>query len=150
LCGTGHRPADVDVPGGPGLSARGGFPLAAGPSRDRSGRAEPEERHEVGDRLGDGHAPGGDPPVVAFEPGEAGSEMVAAPASEGLLMRRSTAGSRSGPSTTSAWLASRSRGESPPGAVLLHAPSTAFQAPGGGENQLVQTARHLEALEVPI
>jgi glycosyltransferase involved in cell wall biosynthesis len=33
---------------------------------------------------------------------------------------------------------------------LLHTPSTAFQAPGGGENQLVQTARHLEALEVPV
>ena len=42
------------------------------------------------------------------------------------------------------WLASRSRGECPPGAVLLHAPSFAFQAPGGGENQLVQTGRHLE------
>jgi glycosyltransferase involved in cell wall biosynthesis len=34
--------------------------------------------------------------------------------------------------------------------VLLHAPSTAFQAPGGGENQLVQTARHLEVLDVPV
>jgi glycosyltransferase involved in cell wall biosynthesis len=29
---------------------------------------------------------------------------------------------------------------------LIHAPSSAFQAPGGGENQLVQTAKHLEAL----
>ena len=29
---------------------------------------------------------------------------------------------------------------------MLHAPSFAFQAPGGGENQLVQTGRHLEAL----
>jgi glycosyltransferase involved in cell wall biosynthesis len=32
------------------------------------------------------------------------------------------------------------------GSVLIHAPSFAFQAPGGGENQLVQTGRHLEAL----
>jgi glycosyltransferase involved in cell wall biosynthesis len=29
--------------------------------------------------------------------------------------------------------------------VFLHAPAAAFQAPGGGENQLVQTGRHLEA-----
>jgi glycosyltransferase involved in cell wall biosynthesis len=34
--------------------------------------------------------------------------------------------------------------------VLLHAPSFAFQTPGGGENQLVQTGRHLEALGVPV
>jgi glycosyltransferase involved in cell wall biosynthesis len=33
-----------------------------------------------------------------------------------------------------------------PGSVLFHAPSSVFQAPGGGENQLVQTGRHLEAL----
>jgi len=32
-----------------------------------------------------------------------------------------------------------------PGSVLFHAPSAVFQAPGGGENQLVQTGRHLEA-----
>jgi glycosyltransferase involved in cell wall biosynthesis len=32
----------------------------------------------------------------------------------------------------------------------LHAPGIAFQSPGGGENQLVQTARHLEGLEVPV
>ena len=30
------------------------------------------------------------------------------------------------------------------GSVLFHAPSHVFQAPGGGENQLVQTGRHLE------
>jgi len=34
--------------------------------------------------------------------------------------------------------------------VLLHAPSFAFQAPGGGENQLIQTARHLEAMGLPV
>jgi glycosyltransferase involved in cell wall biosynthesis len=65
-------------------------------------------------------------------------------------MRRRIPSPRSWPSSTPAWLALRSQGESPPGAVLLHAPSTAFQAPGGGENQLVQTARHLEAREVPV
>ena len=32
--------------------------------------------------------------------------------------------------------------------MLLHAPSFAFQAPGGGENQLIQTGRHLEELGV--
>ncbi len=34
--------------------------------------------------------------------------------------------------------------------VILHAPSFAFQAPGGGENQLVQTGMHLEELGVPV
>jgi glycosyltransferase involved in cell wall biosynthesis len=37
-----------------------------------------------------------------------------------------------------------------PGDVLIHAHATAFQAPGGGENQLVQTARHLEALGIGV
>jgi glycosyltransferase involved in cell wall biosynthesis len=46
---------------------------------------------------------------------------------------------------TGGWLVERSRGPMRPGSVLVHAPSAAFQAPGGGENQLVQTARHLEA-----
>src|SRR4051794_14716868 len=44
------------------------------------------------------------------------------------------------------WLAARSRGEMVPGSVLFHAPSFVFQAPGGGENQLLQTGRYLEAL----
>ena len=44
------------------------------------------------------------------------------------------------------WLADRTRGPMDPGSVLVHAPSAAFQAPGGGENQLLRTARHLEAL----
>jgi glycosyltransferase involved in cell wall biosynthesis len=37
-----------------------------------------------------------------------------------------------------------------PGSVLFHAPAPVFQAPGGGENQLVQTGRNLEALGVPV
>ena len=52
--------------------------------------------------------------------------------------------------TTAAWLASRSQGPFPAGSVFLHAPSSAFQSPGGGENQLVQTGRCLEALDVPV
>ena len=48
------------------------------------------------------------------------------------------------------WLAERTRGEMPSGAVVYHAPSTAFQSPGGGENQLVQTGRYLEARGVAI
>jgi glycosyltransferase involved in cell wall biosynthesis len=48
--------------------------------------------------------------------------------------------------TTAAWLRSRCHGPWRAGSILLHAPSFAFQAPGGGENQLVQTGRHLEAL----
>lgn len=52
--------------------------------------------------------------------------------------------------TSSSWLAERSQGPMVPGAVLLHAPSHVFQAPGGGENQLVQTGRYLEELGVPV
>jgi glycosyltransferase involved in cell wall biosynthesis len=51
---------------------------------------------------------------------------------------------------TSSWLASRCRGRAPWGCVLFHAPAAAFQAAGGGENQLIQTGRHLETLGVPI
>lgn len=50
----------------------------------------------------------------------------------------------------SEWLAARSRGPMRQGSVLLHAPAHAFQAPGGGENQLVQTGRHLEALGLTV
>ncbi len=52
--------------------------------------------------------------------------------------------------TAAQWLASRSQGPFPAGSAFLHAPSTAFQAPGGGENQLIQTGRHLESLDVPV
>src|SRR5258705_753943 len=48
------------------------------------------------------------------------------------------------------WSSSRSRGEMEPGSVLFHAPSAVFQAPGGGENQLVQTGRHLEDLGLSV
>ena len=48
------------------------------------------------------------------------------------------------------WLEVRCRGRAAPGDVIFHAPSFAFQSPGGGENQLVQSARHLEALGMPI
>lgn len=49
-----------------------------------------------------------------------------------------------------AWLADRSEGPAPPGCALIHSPSFAFQGPGGGENQLVQTSRHLEDIGVAI
>jgi glycosyltransferase involved in cell wall biosynthesis len=48
------------------------------------------------------------------------------------------------------WIRVHSETSPKPGSVLVHAPSTAFQAPGGGENQLVQTARHLEAMGADI
>lgn len=63
---------------------------------------------------------------------------------------RAAPGRRSSPPSDAAWLAARSRRPCPPGAVLLHAPTAAFQAPGGGENQLVQTGRHLESLGVRV
>jgi glycosyltransferase involved in cell wall biosynthesis len=48
------------------------------------------------------------------------------------------------------WVVSHTTAERGPGSVLMHAPSFAFQAPGGGENQLVQTARHLEEIGVGV
>lgn len=50
----------------------------------------------------------------------------------------------------SEWLTERIRGATPAGSVLLHTASTAFQMPGGGENQLIQTGRHLESLGWPV
>lgn len=44
------------------------------------------------------------------------------------------------------WLGERATGPMKPGSVLVHAASSAYQAPGGGEIQVEQTARHLEAL----
>lgn len=48
------------------------------------------------------------------------------------------------------WLRSRSQGELLEGSTLFHAPSFAFQSPGGGENQLVQTGRALENMGLDI
>ena len=62
--------------------------------------------------------------------------------------RRAEAGGARG--TVRDWVDSRATAGGGPGSVLLHAPSFAFQAPGGGENQLVQTARHLEATGVEV
>ncbi len=58
---------------------------------------------------------------------------------------RNVPGRRSSPMSDAAWVAARSRGESADGSVFLHAPAPAFQAAGGGENQIVQTGRSLEA-----
>lgn len=52
--------------------------------------------------------------------------------------------------STSQWLIDHCRGRSLPGRAVLHAPSFTFQAPGGGENQLVQTGRHLEELGIAV
>lgn len=53
------------------------------------------------------------------------------------------------PPPMSAWFADQLRGPMAPGAILMAAPLAAFQAPGGGEQQLVQTARHLGAMGLP-
>jgi glycosyltransferase involved in cell wall biosynthesis len=65
-------------------------------------------------------------------------------------MSRLSKPASSRPRTSAHWLRSRCQGVCPDRAVFLHAPSFAFQAAGGGENQLVQTGRHLEALGVPV
>ncbi len=48
------------------------------------------------------------------------------------------------------WFAARTRGPMPRDAILVHAGSSTFQARGGGEVQLLQTARGLEALGHPV
>lgn len=48
------------------------------------------------------------------------------------------------------WLLERSSTPMELGGILWHAPSTVFQAPGGGENQLVQTGSELHELGLPI
>jgi len=73
----------------------------------------------------------------------------AAPASNGRLPR-SFAPRTIPVAPARRWLAERTRGEMAAGAVLYHAPSTAFQSPGGGENQLVQTGRYLEARGISV
>jgi glycosyltransferase involved in cell wall biosynthesis len=57
---------------------------------------------------------------------------------------------RQAPASAAAWVAARSRGQSAADSIFLHAPSFAFQAPGGGENQLIQTGRHLEELGIRV
>jgi glycosyltransferase involved in cell wall biosynthesis len=54
------------------------------------------------------------------------------------------------PAAHAQWLLERCAAPMPAGAVLLHAPTAAFQAPGGGEHQLLCTAWHLEALGVTV
>jgi glycosyltransferase involved in cell wall biosynthesis len=49
-----------------------------------------------------------------------------------------------------AWYAARLREPAAPGSVLVHAPAQVHQAPGGGENQLFQTARELERQGWPV
>ncbi len=48
------------------------------------------------------------------------------------------------------WIRARASAPPAPGCALFAANVTAFQAPGGGENQLVQTGRWLERLGVPV
>jgi glycosyltransferase involved in cell wall biosynthesis len=72
--------------------------------------------------------------------------MVEAAAHGNGRMTRLAAPKRESALSTASWLETRCRGPHAGGSVLLHAPSFAFQTPGGGENQLVQTGRHLEAL----
>ena len=54
------------------------------------------------------------------------------------------------PASGSEWLEAHCRGSCAAGEVILHAPSFAFQAPGGGENQLIQSGRHLEELGIRV
>ena len=52
--------------------------------------------------------------------------------------------------TSQEWLAAKLQGPMIPGSILVSAPSNAFQAPGGGEVQLIQTSRHLENMGLTI
>lgn len=48
------------------------------------------------------------------------------------------------------WLSARVRDPQPRDAVLFHAPAHVWQSPGGGENQLIQTAEHLERIGLTV
>jgi glycosyltransferase involved in cell wall biosynthesis len=65
-------------------------------------------------------------------------------------MTRLAVASVDSPALASNWVESHCRGRCAPGDVILHAPSFAFQAPGGGEIQLIETGRHLEGLGVSV
>lgn len=54
------------------------------------------------------------------------------------------------PLSTRAWLADRAHRPPSDHPVLLHAPSHVFQSPGGGECQLLETARALEDQGIPV
>ena len=54
------------------------------------------------------------------------------------------------PESPFGWVLDRSIAPPKAGSVLLHAPSDAFQAPGGGEVQLARTAQALDALGIPV
>src|SRR5262249_31622877 len=119
-------------------------------SRDQARGREPQAGGAGGPRLGDRHAAGGDPPLVDVQPGQAGPETVEAQAHGDRIMKPVVAPARSWSEATRSYLMSRSQGSCPPRAAFLHAPVAAFQTAGGGENQLIQTARHLESLGVGI
>ncbi len=76
--------------------------------------------------------------------------MVEASANGDWLMSPTAVPMRAAEETGAAWIRSSSQAPCRPGSVLMHAPSFAFQSPGGGENQLIQTARHLEAMDLPV
>lgn len=52
--------------------------------------------------------------------------------------------------TSADWLARSATAPMPAGSVIAHVPSFAFQSPGGGENQFLETSRSLEGLGIPI
>lgn len=69
---------------------------------------------------------------------------MAAPLLEGAKNDQGGSALRFAPPRWDDWLEDRCQGQMVMGSVVLHAPSAAFQEPGGGECQLVQTARRLE------
>ena len=78
------------------------------------------------------------------------SRTFAATAPAATVTVQPSTGGSSRTAAARAWLETRVAGPMPRGAVVVASPSAAFQAPGGGEVQLVQTARHLEMLGWPI
>jgi glycosyltransferase involved in cell wall biosynthesis len=66
------------------------------------------------------------------------------------MIATAIAARRRAPQSARDWLSAQSQGPCRDGSVLFHAPSFAFQSPGGGENQLVQTGRHLDELGIAV
>src|SRR5262245_52257798 len=119
-------------------------------SSARQTAAQREASRESRDRLGNGDSARGASGRIDPEPGETKLAAVEAPTIGDGVMPELVRTPRIRIAADLRWLAARSRGSIAGGAVMLHAPSFAFQAPGGGENQLIQTGRHLEALGTPI
>src|SRR4029077_13693242 len=108
------------------VRAEGAFTQASCAGRDRLGDRDSARRYSA---------------IVDPEPRQARHQMVETEASGGVLMTDPPADPLESPALASAWLDAHCGARCARADVILHAPSSAFRGPGGGENQLIQTGR---------